>query len=87
METKLSKLIDFMADDDWDRALSLAATFPRLGEHKDDILTADAAIKHSRFYVQIGRDVADLRQRGIAALRARYAKPYGDAMKRRAVAA
>ena len=72
METKLSKLKGAAAEGDWPRALRIAARFPRLGEHKADIVRAHEAIVNPSFYRQLGRDPEACINVGIAALRARY---------------
>lgn len=72
METKLSILKAHMATGDWTRAISLAAKFPRLGEHRNAILDAQLAITNPSFCRCIKKDPATLIEAGIAALIARY---------------
>lgn len=71
--TKLARLRAFMAAGAWDRALALAARFPRLGAQGDAIRRGHEAAARPDFYRQIGRDPAALLAAGIAALQARYA--------------
>ena len=72
--TKLSRLCDFMAAGDWPAALRLAATFPRLGDHRDAITRGREACARPDFYRQIGKDPDALVAAGVAALKARYAR-------------
>lgn len=73
METKLSKLVTAMREGRHDDALSIAAKFPELGDHKARIVRGHEANKHARFYKSLGKDVEALRQDGIQAIRERYA--------------
>jgi len=61
-----------MAAGDWPAALSLAAKFPRLGEHKTVITRARGAMTNPAFYRQIGHNPERLIAYGIAALKGRY---------------
>lgn len=70
--TKLDKLLEAMAAQDWRKALSIAAKFPRLGDHKDAIIRAHEAYEHPDFYQQLGHDISQLIQIGIDALNQRY---------------
>ena len=72
METKLSKLRAAAAADDWEKALSIAAKFQRLGGHKAAIVRAHEAVANPGFYAQIGKDPTALFDAGISALRERY---------------
>ncbi len=57
METKLQTLKNAAACGDWQKAIAIAARFPRLGEYKEAITRAHMAYTNPRFIVQIGRDV------------------------------
>jgi hypothetical protein len=57
---------------DWPRALSIAAKFPSLGQHRIAIARAHNAIQSPAFYRAIGQDPAALVQAGIQALQERY---------------
>ena len=70
--TKLSKLEAAYRSGDHREALRIAAKFPRLGEHKEPITRAWAAIQSPDFYRAIGQDPASLVAGGIEALRVRY---------------
>jgi len=72
MQTKIAKLRAYMAQEDWPHALSLAAKFPRLGDHKAVIVRAHECYTHPRFYLQLGLDLDACKAAGIAALHARY---------------
>ena len=74
MQTKLSILRKHMDAGDWTAALSLAAKFPRLGEHKEAIRLGHEATNHGAFYKQLGMNPDELRTSGIKALKQRYAK-------------
>jgi len=72
-EKKIDALLAYMRSDNWQRALRLAASFPRLGEHKGAIVRAHEVLAHPGFYSQLGFDETSILHEGIAALRARYA--------------
>ena len=73
--TKLSLLRAAATKGDWPRALSIAAKFPQLGEHKEAISRAHNAIQSAAFYRAIGQDPEALVALGIAALQDRYQLP------------
>lgn len=70
---KIDMLKGFAARGEWIKALSLAASFSRLGNARDAIKAADMAAKHRDFCIQIHKDPDALIAAGLAALRARYA--------------
>lgn len=72
METKISKLRALMATGDYRAALRLAASFGRLGEHKEQITRGWAAMTRASFYRQIGKDPEVLVEAGIKAIEERY---------------
>lgn len=72
METKLQTLKNAAASGDWQRAISIAARFPRLGAHRNAILDAHTAYTNPRFLTQIGRDVNACIDAGKSALVAAY---------------
>lgn len=71
-DTQLASLRRFMREGDYHAALKLAAGWPRLGEHKDAIERAWAALNHANFYREIGKDPDALVQEGLQAIRERY---------------
>ncbi|MBO6623821.1 MAG: hypothetical protein JJ938_03005 [Roseicyclus sp.] len=75
-DTKLAAVREAMRTGDWDLALKLASRFDRLGEHKEAIERAAAALANPQFYSQIGRDVSELRASGITALKMRFDKSW-----------
>ena len=74
MDTKLSAVTAAMESNDWQRAIALAAKFPRLGSERNAILDAHGAYTNPRFAVQMGKDLDTLKLGGINALRARYSR-------------
>lgn len=72
-EKKIDTLTRHMRSEDWGRALRVAASFPRLGEHRASIVRAHEVLAHPGFYAQLGRDEDQILSAGIAALRSRYA--------------
>ncbi len=72
METKISKLRKYMANDEWRKAVLMAAKFGRLGTQKGAILSAREAYLRPEFQRAIGKDPAALIDNGIAAMRERY---------------
>lgn len=68
MQTKLSQLLALMATNQWEKALSMAAKFPQLGDEKAVIIRAHEAIEHPHFYQQLGHDLDTIKQTGIVAL-------------------
>jgi hypothetical protein len=75
METKLSQLLDLMAAEDWQRALAMAAKFPRLCQYRKAITEAHEAFTYPDFYRQIHKDPEVLITAGIIALQEYYAAP------------
>lgn len=69
---KLDKLLAFMAAGRWDRALSLAASWPDLGEQRERIRAAAAAQLSPGLYRGMGKDPDALVADGVLALRERY---------------
>ena len=72
METKLETLKKSAASGDWQKAVAIAARFPRLGAHRNAILDAHSAYTNPRFLAQIGRDVGACIDAGKLALIAAY---------------
>ena len=71
--TKISVLREHMTAGRWAEALSVAARFPDLGEHRAAITRAHGAITNPRFFSQIG-DCGAAIEAGKLALIARYQK-------------
>ena len=72
METKLSQLKRAAAENDWRKAISIAARFPRLGAFRGPILDAHMAYTNPRFLSQIGKDADACIAAGREALVAAY---------------
>ena len=72
-QKKIDILLAYIRSADWPSALRLASSFPRLGEHKAAIVRAHEVLAHPGFYAQLGFDETSIFDKGIAALRARYA--------------
>ena len=73
MQTKAEQLSNLMKAGDWDKALAMAARFPRLGKHKSAIVGGHEANHHASFYKQLGKKPEAMRQAGIDALKDKYA--------------
>lgn len=73
MVKKIDVLISYIKQENWHKALQLAAQFPRLGIHKKAICDGYEALVYPKFYTQIGKDVDLLVDNGINALQDRYA--------------
>lgn len=72
--TKLDSLLAFCRRGDYRAALKLAASWPNLGEHKEAITRAWAAISHPDTYIEMGQNPDVLFIAGVTALRERYLK-------------
>lgn len=71
---KIEILREYMAAGEWNKAISLAAKFPRLGAVRNEILDAQMAITNPRFVVQLKKDPAALIAAGRAALVETYSR-------------
>lgn len=69
---KVDDLLHAMRWGEWARAIRIAAKWPRLGEHREAIMGAAAALLSPAFYVSLGKDPQAMIDDGIAALKARY---------------
>lgn len=72
MKTKLSILKEYAASGNWEKAISIAAKFPQLGNERNAILDAQTAFANPRWLIGLGKDVDATKSLGIAALRSRY---------------
>lgn len=80
-KSKLAKVREAMANEDWELAIRLAAKFPSLGEHEAAIHRAKDAASNAHLYAQLGYDLAAIRQQGIEALKERFSRSW-DAVER-----
>lgn len=71
-QSKLSIVKDHMAAGNWQKAISVAAKFPDLGQQRNAILDAHLAYTSPDFCRQIKKDPAALIAGGIEAIKARY---------------
>jgi len=69
---KVDILRDYMSAGEWPRALSLAASWPSLGDEKVAIQRGHEACVRPGFQKQLGRNPDALVAEGVAALRRRY---------------
>ena len=72
MQTKLSKIVELAAAEDWQGALRIAARFQDLGDAKAAIMRAHEVSANPAFYRQLGHNPAALIAAGIEALKTRY---------------
>ena len=72
MTKKIDVLLGMMRSGRWEAAIKYAARFPRLGEHRDAILTASSALLSPGMYRDMGRDTEAIAAAGRTALMARY---------------
>ena len=72
METKLSKLKAAAINKDWQKAIAIAARFPRLGNIRAQVLDAHMAYTNPRFAVQIGKNIEFCIENGKSALMDAY---------------
>ncbi len=72
METKISQIRAAWAQGNKQKALLIAAKFPRLGAERKVITTAASAILCPGFYVSMGKVPAELINEGFTALQNKY---------------
>ena len=76
--TAIQNLRTLWAIKDYRKALKLAASWPRLGNHRDTIRTGWSAAYNPRFYEEMGRDPGALYRAGLVAICERYDLPYPE---------
>lgn len=74
--SKLARIRKAMAADDWELAIRLAAKFPSLGEQAADLRRANDAMNNPQLYRQLGHDLQEIREKGVAALKVRFSKSW-----------
>lgn len=72
-DTKLSQLRAHMEAGEWEKAIAIAARFPRLGAIRNAVLDAHMAVTNPRFVVGLRKDPGALIEAGKAALAGAYA--------------
>ena len=70
--TKLSKVKAAFESGNLQEALRIASKFPDLGEQANDIKRGHEAFAHPRFWQELGYDMDYLKEKGRAALCARW---------------
>lgn len=66
--TKTESVKQFVLNEQWGEALSVASKFRRLGKYKNAITQAASARQNPRFYQQIGKDLDAIEASGKAGL-------------------
>lgn len=72
MKKKIDVLRELASNNDWEAAIKLAESFPRLGDEARVITRAKEAVLRPAFQIQMGREPALLIAAGIDALKAKY---------------
>jgi len=70
--TKLDKLKEAFKNKDFNKAISIASKFPRLGEEKHAIKLAQDCITNPAFYKQLGYNIENKIKEGINAIAKKY---------------
>ncbi len=73
--TAINKLREHWAASNYRKALRLAASWPRLGDHKKAIQQGWAAASNPAFYTELGYNPEDLFSEGLRAVAERYDLP------------
>lgn len=72
MRKKIDMLREYAENGDWHSAIRLAASFPRLGDQKKDIMQAKEALSRPAFQKQLGRDPSRLIDKGVLAMKEKW---------------
>lgn len=72
MKKKIDALRELASHNDWEGAIKLVGSFPRLGNETRAIMCAKEALLRPEFQIQMGRDPARLIAAGVDALKAKY---------------
>lgn len=75
MDTKLAQLKRAAESGDWQKAIAIAAKFPRLGPIRDAVLDAHTAYTNPRWAAAIGRDSEADKAAGQQAITLHYLRP------------
>jgi len=70
--TKLEELKQLIETNQYDKAIKMAAKFPRLGEERNAILSASSALLSPETYRAMGKDPETVIQDGITAIINKY---------------
>lgn len=72
LPSAINKLREHWAANNYRKALRLAASWPRLGDHKDAIQKGWAAANNPAFYMELGHNPEALFATGLRAVAERY---------------
>jgi hypothetical protein len=70
--TKLEELKQLIETNQYDKAIKMAAKFPRLGEERNAILSASSALLSPNMYISMGKNPEKVIQDGITAIINKY---------------
>jgi len=70
--TKLEELKQLIETNQYNKAIKMAAKFPRLGKERNTILSASSALLSPETYRAMGKDPDAVILAGIDAIRAKY---------------
>ena len=74
--TKLAKVREAMADDDWELAIRLAAKLRSLGKYQKAIDRASDFLNHPTVYEQMGYDREKTIEEAVAALKEKFSRSW-----------
>lgn len=81
--TKLAKVREAMAADDWELAIKLASKLGSLGKYQAPIDRAKDFLNNPRMYRQLGFDQAEVMAAGKAALKKKFSNSWKAVKKAR----
>lgn len=71
-DSKLARVREAMAKNDWDEAIRITGQFQNVGPEGEAIRRARDALNNPSLYKQLGHGLFEIRQQGIEALKKRY---------------
>lgn len=74
--TKLAQVRNAMAEDDWERAIILAAKLRSLGKYQKPIDRAADFLNHPALYEQMGYDRSKTIEEAVAALKEKFSRSW-----------
>ncbi len=75
-DTKLAQVRNAMAEDDWERAIILAAKLRSLGKYQKPIDRAADFLNHPALYEQMGYDRNKTIEEAVAALKEKFSRSW-----------
>jgi len=75
-DTKLAQVRNAMAEDDWERAIVLAAKLRSLGKYQKPIDRAADFLNHPALYEQMGYDRGKTIEEAVAALKEKFSRSW-----------